>query len=567
MAVVAGRHQRHDLAVPHNGFVVKHHRIRLGQPELHHAPGHARLSHRQHRIAPDEVALVRLYGKPEARLEDMVLIGDVVPKMPESLFDPAGIEGVESAELQPDLLARLNQRLERMRGLIRADVKLPAEFADIAHPMRPGETHSQLDFTGGSKGVCVIAEVVRTDELHQVPRLGPHDAENGLGHRDVCDDRKIVAHMPPEPRHIPNHCRRRDDQQKRGFGQAGHGQIALDPAPRVQHLRVDETSGGNVDVIGADALEEGAGVAPLDPDLAKGRHIEQPDAFAHSHMVGLVVLEPVLPSPVVAIFCRLPGIGEPVCPLPSGGFTKNRAPRLQVFVDRAPPHPPCRDGLPIGVVIGVEQPERLAHTFAQVTPVALKWLGPADIGLPEIERRRALGDPLGQRHASPARRDDADRVITGRHPVAAQFRCLAQIVSVVRRKALRAIEKRMHTRRLEKRHPVHRLFEDRLEMLEILGQAVELEVFGDAIHAPGLGLGLEGAQHHFPCVFLVIGAFVRNAENGKCAQPLDRFGDKVEMLAGMKGQRDTRLRRQIAAPHSSAVDDYVRLDRSGLAAA
>jgi hypothetical protein len=94
-------------------------------------------------------------------------------------------------------------------------------------------------------------------------------------------------------------------------------------------------------------------------------------------------------------------------------------------------------------------------------------------------------------------------------------------------------------------------------MVEILRQLVELELLGDAGHAPGLGARLEGAQHHLAGVFLVIGAFVGNPQDRQVAEALDRFGDNVEMLAGMQRQRHARLRGKIAAPHAAAIDHDV----------
>ena len=56
-------------------------------------------------------------------------------------------------------------------------------------------------------------------------------------------------------------------------------------------------------------------------------------------------------------------------------------------------------------------------------------------------------------------------------------------------------------------------------MFEILGQLVEAEVLGDAVHAPGLGHGLEGTEHHLAGIFLVIGAFVRHAQDRQRPSP------------------------------------------------
>ena len=94
-------------------------------------------------------------------------------------------------------------------------------------------------------------------------------------------------------------------------------------------------------------------------------------------------------------------------------------------------------------------------------------------------------------------------------------------------------------------------------MVEILGQRVEAEILGDARHAPGLGLGLEGAEHHLSGVRLVVGAFVRHAQHRQVTEALDRLGDQIEMLAGMERQRHPRPRRQLAPPHAAAIDDHI----------
>ena len=65
---------------------------------------------------------------------------------------------------------------------------------------------------------------------------------------------------------------------------------------------------------------------------------------------------------------------------------------------------------------------------------------------------------MRQRHASAARSGNADRVVTRRNPVSAQFRRFAQIIAVIGGKAFGAVEKRMDPRRLKQRHPVHGVF-------------------------------------------------------------------------------------------------------------
>ena len=51
----------------------------------------------QHGIAADEIALSRLHGKAKARLQNMVLVGDVMAKVAIGLLDPATVQRVQPA--------------------------------------------------------------------------------------------------------------------------------------------------------------------------------------------------------------------------------------------------------------------------------------------------------------------------------------------------------------------------------------------------------------------------------------------------------------------------------------
>ena len=105
------------------------------------------------------------------------------------------------------------------------------------------------------------------------------------------------------------------------------------------------------------------------------------------------------------------------------------------------------------------------------------------------------------------------------------------------------------------------LLEDRLEMLEVLGQLVEAEILGDAVHAPGLGHRLEGAEQQLAGILLVVGAFVRHPQHRQVArQAGDRLGDDVEMLAGVQRHGDADRAGELARPHAGAVHDDVGSD-------
>ena len=96
-------------------------------------------------------------------------------------------------------------------------------------------------------------------------------------------------------------------------------------------------------------------------------------------------------------------------------------------------------------------------------------------------------------------------------------------------------------------------------MIEVFGQRVEAEAFGNALHAPRLGHRLEAADQQLAGVFLVVGAFVLHAQHRQVArQAVDGLGDDVEMLGSVQGHGHADVGRQLVRPHARAQDHGVR---------
>ena len=95
-------------------------------------------------------------------------------------------------------------------------------------------------------------------------------------------------------------------------------------------------------------------------------------------------------------------------------------------------------------------------------------------------------------------------------------------------------------------------------MVHVLGQRVEAEVLGDAVHAPGLGHGLEGADQQLAGVLLVVGALVGDPQHRQVARQLGhRLGDDVEVLGRVQRHDDADRGRQLARPHAGGEHDGV----------
>ena len=175
---------------------MKHHRVRLGQPELDEPALETGLLAPQDGLPTDEVFLAGFHGKTEACFQHMVLIRDVVAEMTEGLFDAAAVEGMQPAKLEPHFGTGFHHGFEDMCGLIGGNIKLPTEFADIADPMGARQTHPDLDLARPAEGMGVVAEVIGADQSHQVAGLGPHDAQDGFLDGGVGDDDELVFQMP-----------------------------------------------------------------------------------------------------------------------------------------------------------------------------------------------------------------------------------------------------------------------------------------------------------------------------------------------------------------------------------
>ena len=128
-------------------------------------------------------------------------------------------------------------------------------------------------------------------------------------------------------------------------------------------MSVDDFAGFDVHLVGAKALQIGAGIAALDTDFAEAGHVEHANALANCHVFTFGVFEPVLTLPRVFVFGLLAFLGKPVGALPTAAFTEHRAAFLQMFVDgRAADSAGCH-WLAVGVMVSVEQAEAFADAF------------------------------------------------------------------------------------------------------------------------------------------------------------------------------------------------------------
>ena len=146
--------------------------------------------------------------------------------------------------------------------------------------------------------------------------------------------------------------------RKRSSAEARDGEVALDPAARVQHLRVGDRADVARNAVVAEALEEVGRALAHDVELGEGCLVEERRGLAAGAMLGADRGRPDLapPSRAGATTRRRAGVRlEPVRALPAGLLAEGRAELRQARVGRREAKRPARLALlarVLDVVVG-----------------------------------------------------------------------------------------------------------------------------------------------------------------------------------------------------------------------
>ena len=117
---------------------------------------------------------------------------------------------------------------------------------------------------------------------------------------------------------------------------------------------------------------------------------------------------------------------------------------------------------------------------------------------------------------------------------AVHARRFAQMIAVVRRETFRAVEEGLDSGVFQGRHTMQRHFQNRLEMIKVIGQLIETEFLGDAIHSPRLGHRLERAEQHFASIFFQIKAVIIISQYREIFwKIIHRFCNYIKMFIGI----------------------------------
>ncbi len=303
--------------------------------------------------------------------------------------------------------------------------------------------------------------------------------------------------MPADPREIVLAEGRSGDDAKAVLREAGHSEVTLDAATRIQHLRIRDGTDVSCDSVVAQVLEIVGGTRAEYLDLGEGGLVEEGGGLTAGVMLGTDRRRPDLARPpawaqalVSSRRIRL----EPVRPLPAGLLPEGGAEFLQPGVGRRESERPA--GLPLlarvlDVVVGGVDLDRAREGVLTARVVAAEA---PRVHLPCVETGNALDDPLGDQLAHPAGAGEAVGAEARGDPEASYVR-LPQDELPIGGEGFRPVDQPHHLEVLEIRHADDRVLEELVESLPVLGQELAVEVLRNPVQCPGRRVALIASHH------------------------------------------------------------------------
>ena len=219
------------------------------------------------------------------------------------------------------------------------------------------------------------------------------------------------------------------------------------------------------------------------------------------------------------------------------------------------------------------QPQRLAGAFGQHLAVAHEPAEAANVHIPQIGAGFAANDPLGHQAARAAAVGNASRVEPGANKIIAQLRRFAEDEVAIRCEALGAIEQHFDLGGFQARRAVNRIFHQRLELVPVFAQQLELKGRWNRIHLPRLGRQLKPAHHQAADFFLVINQTIGVAHHWQHGVHAGNLaGDDVKVFGAIQRNRHPCKPAELPRPLASAVHQgfaanggHFRIGRVGVA--
>ena len=431
-------------------------------------------------------------------------------------------------------------------------MQLPAQLAHISHAQRQNRTGCHADPPGGAKGKARICQIIRADPRQNIPRLWPHQRQHGRPGCHIHQFRPCpggdVARNPVE---IMGGKAGAGDDVEFVARHPCHSHIRLDAALVVEHLRIGQAAHGAVDIAGGDPVQGRCRIRPLQGEFRERGLVDQHRRLARGLMLAPHRVPPAGALIAVAVLRHLARrqIGKPVWPFPAQLFAETGPSRLQMGIKRRAARGPGRAVLFRRPGDGVMFAIGFQRAFPYPVGRLMHLAEAADVYRPKVERGRALGHPFRQRHARPPARGDAKGVEPGPDEQVPLFRRLAQDEVAIRREAFRPVDQLLDPGGFQRWHPADGQVHELPEMIEVRGQKLEVEPFGDSLHRPGHRVRLVPAPDKPADLFLPVGQPVGVAQGGQVRRHAgDPFSHHVLMFHRHQRHVDAHRRRQGTRP-------------------
>ena len=323
-------------------LVAVHQRLGVFEQKLQHAGlrGAVCLDGRQ-RVAPDEPAgLVEFDGKAQPRLDRVVGIVHVDPKIAIGFLKPQRIQRLHAGIPYPQIAARLHDQVVGLHGLGCRNMQFPSELAHEGHTIGECDGIAHVDLPRGHEGKPFIRQIGARDTLQQRPRFRPVHIDLAAPRRHVGDHGDLaVAQMAAHPHLRMTSGVLADDHHEFVWSQPGHRQVRLEPATAIDPCGIDDAACHDVHVVAGQARHQRQRIRPLDLKAGHRGHIHHDHVLARRPVFLGVPVEPGLTKPGVCVDLRLfRGRGEPVRLLPPVPFGEKGPGSLQSVMQNRPLH-------------------------------------------------------------------------------------------------------------------------------------------------------------------------------------------------------------------------------------
>ena len=526
VAVAARRDAPRHLAGHPDRLVAERHRARVLEHQAAEQRARPALLGLHQRLAAQEAAvLVELHAEADAALVGGLVRGHVGAPHAVALLEAQRVDRPVAARRDAVRLARLPQRPPQRGPVLGRAVELVSQLPDVGHPQRPHGHVADGDLAQRHVGEVVVAEALGRQGLEDVARPRPPDAEAGrLGGHVANLHRAVVGHVPADPLTVVVAEGGAGDDREALLGQPRDGEVALDPAARVEHLRVGDAPALAGHAVVAQALQQRCGARAGDLQLGEGALVEQGGALAARGVLGLDRGRPVPAGPAsrAQLLVARGGVRlVPVHPLPARLLAEH-GPVLGVPAVRGgQPQGAAGGSLVVGIADVVVGLVGLRHAGKRVAGRAVLRAEAPDVHVPQVERGLALGDPLGHHLPDPTGSGQAVGAEPGGHVEPADLG-LAEAELVVGGEGLGAVD---HARDLHVLHlgnAAARVDHDLLEAVPVVLQKAAVEVRRDPVESGAVavqegrrGLPLVASHHQAAGVLAEVDQQVRVSQRGQ----------------------------------------------------